>query len=147
MNLVKLKFLRGGEPQGREYTYISKEKVKVGDTVIVRKPDTHGAEAPKGIITMVDVSETEVESFKDKLKEIVGKERFEMTINEKVRKWIEDNDYPEYCEYCKWSMDCTGETVCNSEGLMEPPCCAYDDPTEYLDTDAILDDLEKKDDQ
>ena len=37
MNLVKLRFLRGGEPQGREYTYISKEKVEVGDTVIVRK--------------------------------------------------------------------------------------------------------------
>ena len=46
MNLVKLRFLRGGEPQGREYTYISKEKVEVGDTVIVRKPDTQGAEAP-----------------------------------------------------------------------------------------------------
>ena len=73
MNLVKLRFLRGGEPQGREYTYISKEEVEVGDTVIVRKPDAQGAEAPKGIITMVDVPETEVESFKDKLKEIVGK--------------------------------------------------------------------------
>ena len=40
----------------------------------MRKPDAQGAEAPKGIITMVDVPETEVESFKDKLKEIVGKE-------------------------------------------------------------------------
>lgn len=29
MNLVKLRFLRDGEPQGREYTYISKEKVEV----------------------------------------------------------------------------------------------------------------------
>ena len=74
VNLVKLRFLRGGEPQGREYTYISREKVDVGDTVIVQKPDTQGAETPKGIITMVDVPETEVESFKDKLKEIVGKE-------------------------------------------------------------------------
>ena len=74
MNLVKLRFLRGGEPQGREYTYISKAKVEVGDIVIVRKPDAEGAEPPKGIITMVDVPETEVESFKDKLKEIVGKE-------------------------------------------------------------------------
>lgn len=39
----------------------------------MRKPDTQGAEAPKGIITMVDVPETEVESFKDRLKKIVGK--------------------------------------------------------------------------
>ena len=74
MNLVKLRFLRGGEPQGREYTYIRQRKVEVGDAVIVRKPDAQGAEPPKGIITMVDVPETEVESFKDRLKEIVGKE-------------------------------------------------------------------------
>lgn len=74
MNFVKLRFLRGEKPHGREYTYISKAKVEVGDIVIVRKPDAPDTEAPKGIITMVDVPETEVESFKDKLKEIVGKE-------------------------------------------------------------------------
>lgn len=39
MNLVKLKFLRNGEPSGREYTYISKSDVAVGDTVIVRPPE------------------------------------------------------------------------------------------------------------
>lgn len=72
MNLVKLKFLRNGEPSGREYTYISKSAVSVGDTVIVRHPDSPDQEAPKGVITMVDVPESEVESFKDKLKEIVG---------------------------------------------------------------------------
>ncbi len=73
MNLVKLRFLRGGEPQGREYTYSSKQKVEVGDIVVVREPDSPGAEAPKGIITMVDVPESEIEKFKDRLKEIVGK--------------------------------------------------------------------------
>lgn len=72
MSLVKLKFLRNGEPSGREYTYISKSEVAVGDTVIVREAE-EGKEAPKGIITAVDVPESEVESFKDKLKEIVGK--------------------------------------------------------------------------
>lgn len=72
MNLVKLKFLRNGEPSGREYTYISKSDVAVGDMVIVREAE-EGKEAPKGIITAVDVPESEVESFKDKLKEIVGK--------------------------------------------------------------------------
>lgn len=73
MNLVKLRFLRDGKPQGREYSYISKDKVEVGDIVVVREPDYPGAEAPKGIITIVDVPETEVEKFKDRLKEIVGK--------------------------------------------------------------------------
>lgn len=71
-NLIKLRFLRDGEPSGREYTYISKSDVAVGDTVIVREAD-EGKESPKGIITAVNVPETEVESFKDKLKTIVGK--------------------------------------------------------------------------
>lgn len=73
MNLVKLRFLRDGELKGREYTYVSKEKVEVGDIVIIRELDYPGAEAPKGILTMVDVPESEVEKFKDRLKEIVGK--------------------------------------------------------------------------
>lgn len=72
-NLIKLKFLRNGEPSGREYTYICKSDVTIGDTVIVRPPESPDHEPPKGIITMVDVPESEVESFKDKLKEIVGK--------------------------------------------------------------------------
>lgn len=71
-NLIKLKFLRNGEPSGREYTYICKSGVLVGDTVIVRPPESPDHEPPKGVITMVDVPESEVESFKDKLKEIVG---------------------------------------------------------------------------
>lgn len=73
MNLVKLRFLRDGKPQGREYSYISKEKVEVGDIVVVRESDRPGAEAPKGVITMINVPEAEVEKFKDKLKAIVGK--------------------------------------------------------------------------
>lgn len=72
-NLIKLKFLRAGEPSGREYTYISKADVEVGDTVQISIPQSADHEAPKGIVTAVNVPESEVESFKDKLKEIVGK--------------------------------------------------------------------------
>lgn len=72
-NLVKLRFLRDGEPSGKEYSYISKSEVAVGDTVVVRLPEDGDKEAPKGIITQIDVPVEEVESFKDKLKEIVGK--------------------------------------------------------------------------
>ena len=70
-NLVKLKFLRNGEPAGREYTYISKSDVAVGDTVIIEEKENK--EPTKGIITAVNVPESEVESFKDRLKAIVGK--------------------------------------------------------------------------
>lgn len=72
MNLVKLRFLRDGQPSGREYTYISKSEVAVGDTVQVREAE-EGKEAPKGIVTAINVPESEVESFRDKLKAIVGK--------------------------------------------------------------------------
>lgn len=67
-----------------------------------------------------------------------------MIIDDRVRKWIEDHDCSEYCEYCIWNMDCTGETACKAEGPMEPPCCAYDDPAEYLNIEGILDDMEQE---
>lgn len=67
MKLIKLQFLKNGEGQGKEYTYITKdEDLKVGDIVQVQEP-------PMGVITQVDVPEEEVASFKDKLKTIVGK--------------------------------------------------------------------------
>ena len=62
-NLVKLRFLKDGEPSGKEYSYITKKEVAIGDTVIVHEAE-EGKEAPKGIITAVNVPESEVESFK-----------------------------------------------------------------------------------
>lgn len=113
MNLVKLRFLRGGEPQGREYTYISKSKVEVGDVVIVREPDRIGAEAPKGVITMVNVPETEVESFKDKLKAIVGK-------------------FQPICEDCENFVACgEGDHICIA-GDKKAPVMDYEQTEDYL---------------
>ena len=72
MNLIKARFLRNGEPSGREYTYQSDEILKVGDTVQLNEKGT-------GIVTEVNVPELEVESFKDKLKTIIGKINTEET--------------------------------------------------------------------
>ena len=67
MKLVKLQFIKNGDGQGKEYTYLTNdENLKVGDIVQVSEP-------PMGVITQVDVPEKEVESFKDKLKTIVGR--------------------------------------------------------------------------
>lgn len=62
--LIKVKFVKNGNPSGREYTYRSPIPVSIGDLV----------ELPNGtgIVTVVDVPEIEVEAFKDKVKEIVG---------------------------------------------------------------------------
>ncbi|HBI71650.1 MAG TPA: hypothetical protein DEG06_05165 [Lachnospiraceae bacterium] len=66
MNLIKARFLRYGEPSGREYTYISNVPVKVGDLVQLN-------ERGQGIVTEINVPESEVESFRDRLKSIIGK--------------------------------------------------------------------------
>ena len=60
---IKVKFLKNGEPHGREYTYKATFLVRVGQEVLLP-----GGE--NGIVTEIDVPEKEVESFKDKIKEI-----------------------------------------------------------------------------
>lgn len=66
MMLIKCKFLKGNVPAGREYTYRTPEAVKVGDTVQIN-------EKAKGVVTMVNVPEAEVEAFAGKIKSIIGK--------------------------------------------------------------------------
>lgn len=135
-NLVKLKFLRNGEPSGREYTYISKSEVTVGDTVIVREAEP-GKDAPKGIITAVNVPESEVENFKDKLKAIVGK--VEETVN------IEELDQETLCKYCKYSGECSGPGVTGGpNGPIYPGC--MDNAEDFFDKEAYLEDLKKSED-
>lgn len=66
MMLIKCKFLKGNVLAGREYTYRTPEVVKVGDTVQIN-------EKAKGVVTMVNVPEAEVEAFAGKIKSIIGK--------------------------------------------------------------------------
>ena len=67
--IIKCRFLRDGEPQGREYSYLTKELVKIGDIV---QTETLRGKADL-IVTAVNVPEKEVESFKHQLKYIIGK--------------------------------------------------------------------------
>ena len=62
---IKVKFIKGDKPAGREYTYSSEIPVNVGDKVEL----PGGA---KGIVTAVDVPESEVAGYKDKIKTING---------------------------------------------------------------------------
>lgn len=64
--IIKVKFLKEGQPSGRAYTFFSNEVVAVGDIVQIN-------ESAKGVVTEVDVPESEIEAFKDKVKTIVGK--------------------------------------------------------------------------
>ena len=68
-NIIKCRFLRDGEPVGKEYSYLTRDAVSIGDVV--------QAETQKGaadlIVTALDVPGEEVESFKDRLKYITVK--------------------------------------------------------------------------
>lgn len=60
---IKAKFLKNGEPHGREYTYKATFPVRVGQEVILPG-------GGNGIVTEINVPEKDVESFKDRIKEI-----------------------------------------------------------------------------
>jgi hypothetical protein len=66
MNIIKVKFLRDGQPSGRAYTYFSGQPVAVGDKVQINS-------ASVGVVTEVDVPEEEIKDYRDKCKFIHGK--------------------------------------------------------------------------
>ena len=70
-NVIKLKYLRAGQPSGREYTFYTPAPVEVGDIVdiAVVSPDN----TSQGMVTAVNVPLEEIEAFKDRAKTIIGK--------------------------------------------------------------------------
>ena len=60
---IKVKFLKNGEPHGREYTYKAAFSVRVGQEVLLPG-------GGNGVVAEINVPEEDVESFKDKIKEI-----------------------------------------------------------------------------
>lgn len=60
---IKVKFLKNGEPHGGEYTYKSTFPVRVGHEVLLPG-------GGNGVVTEINVPDEDVESFKDKIKEI-----------------------------------------------------------------------------
>lgn len=70
-NIIKVKFLKGRQAVGRDYTYFTPEPVEVGDIVDI---DTDRGVA-KGMVTFVDVPEAEIAPFKDRAKTIIGKSK------------------------------------------------------------------------
>ena len=70
-NIIKLRFIRSGEPSGREYTYYTPVEVEVavGDTVEMEAREG----IAKGMVTQINVPEEEIAPFKDRAKTIIGK--------------------------------------------------------------------------
>lgn len=70
-NVIKLRYLRAGEPSGREYTFFTPEEVEVGDTVDIAVVSMDNT--TQGVVTAVNVPYAEIEPFKDRAKTIMGK--------------------------------------------------------------------------
>ena len=65
MQIIKVRFLREGNPHGKSYTYYSPVNVAVGDTVQINSAST-------GVVVEVDVPEEEITSYRDTIKTIIG---------------------------------------------------------------------------
>jgi len=66
MSIIKVKFLRDGQPSGRAYTYFSENPVAVDDKVQINSVSV-------GVVTEINVPEEEIAPYKDKVKYIAGK--------------------------------------------------------------------------
>lgn len=106
--LIKIKFIKNEKPSGREYTYRSQIPVEVGDLAELSSGGI-------GVVTEVNVPEQEVESYKDKIKEISGrKEKAPKKFKQFVHAILSNaklNDIYELCEEYDLSEDETDECL------------------------------------
>lgn len=65
MQYIKARYIKDGKPTGREYTFSADIPVGIGDKVSIGHATA--------VVTQVDVSEEEVSSFRDRLREIDGR--------------------------------------------------------------------------
>ena len=96
MQIIKIKFLKDGIPVGKDYTYYSAVEVVPGNIVQINS-------SAKGIVTEVDISESEIKAYRDKVKCIVGKvqeesvETFDATVAIlKQANYCRDHGYPQF---------------------------------------------------
>ena len=79
--LVKVRFLRNGEPAGRAYTYLTDLELQVGDRVLAGKSVAEVVE--------LDVPKEEVAAFADRLKRIDVK-----FLDEGPEAWADGQEEP-----------------------------------------------------
>lgn len=60
--LIKARYIKDGEPKGRDYTFSSDIEVSLGDQVVIGHATA--------IVTSLDVLEEEVDGYRDKIKKI-----------------------------------------------------------------------------
>lgn len=76
-------------------------------------------------------------------KEYTKQEDNSQAGKEKFNKWLAEHDEEERCKYCCYDDECPHGVRCYGGNPIEPPCCSRE-PEEYLDIEAILEDLEEE---
>ena len=66
MQLIKAKYFKNDAPQGRDYTFYAEGAIAVGDKIQIDSKAT-------GIVTAVNVPDSEIEAFRDRVKTVLGK--------------------------------------------------------------------------
>lgn len=96
MQYIKARYLKDGNPTGREYTFKAKGSIRVGDKVSI--------EPATAIVTQADVPEEEVALFRDRLREIDGKVLSDdeiLKFREEAEKGLDPGDSKEFtCPLC-----------------------------------------------
>lgn len=65
-----------------------------------------------------------------------------MSESEKIKKFLENLDEDEICDYCKYSSDCDGTVKNYGSGPIYPPC-ADSDVDGYIDYDLVDEAIEE----
>lgn len=64
-------------------------------------------------------------------------------MDKRVEEWLDKHEGDDYCNYCKFRMDCKGIT-CGPRGPYFPPC-ADGNVEDYIDEDELLEAIEDGD--
>ena len=80
MEIVKVKYLKDGQPSGREYSYFTEDILQVGD--IVTAPTFTGDK--KAQVSAVNIPESEIESFRAAVRTIPAGSRIELPLIETI---------------------------------------------------------------
>lgn len=76
-------------------------------------------------------------------KEYTKQEDNSQAGKEKFDKWLTEHEGEERCKYCCYDDECPHGVRCYGGNPIEPPCCSRE-PEEYLNIEAILEDLEEE---
>lgn len=63
-------------------------------------------------------------------------------MDERVKKWLEEHDGDEYCNYCKYKLICGGKIIPGPNGPIYAPCA---DGNDFINVESLIEAIENGD--